>query len=113
MKNLIILLAVVSMACTLQLAPVQQVAIVEKVVVSEPSAAPTPPTSDMTVTGTVRLRDAPDNTGSRTLVILQSGEIFHVQSMRTVLSTDWAYGSWYNEETDEWMVGYVAARFLR
>jgi len=74
-------------------------------------AAPLPPTTDMTVVGSLRLRDAPDNTGSRTLAVIPEGETFHVQRRTTVLSTEWAYGSWYNGE--KWMAGYVAARFLR
>lgn len=104
-------LALLSAACTIPLStPASVVGVVaEKQAVVGP--APTPPATDMTVLGPLRLRDAPDNTGSRTLAIIPAGGIFHVQSRTTVLSTEWAYGSWYNGE--EWMRGYVAARFLR
>jgi len=102
---------VMSLACTVNLAPIQQVVTISRSDTPALNAVPTPPVDDMTVSGNVRLRSAPDNTGSQTLAIVPQGAIFHVQRRTTVHSTDWAYGSWYDGE--KWMVGYVAARFLR
>jgi hypothetical protein len=111
-RHLFVVLGLLSAACTIPLSVSQTV--VTGVVEEKQSVvlvAPLPPTTDMTVLGFLRLRDAPDNTGSRTLAVIPSGEIFHVQRRTTVHSTDWAYGSWYDGE--KWLVGYVAARFLR
>ena len=112
-KAVLLLLAAVSISCSIQLAPARR--FVESAQLPNtrilPVSIPTPPTSSATVVGSVRLRSAPDNTGSHTLTVIQDGETFHVQRRTIVLSTEWAYGSWFDGE--EWITGYVAARFLR
>jgi hypothetical protein len=113
MRKLILVLALASFACSIPMAlpsgSIQTDVKQKSVLVAV--AAPLPPTTAMTVLGSLRLRDAPDNTGSRTLAVIPQGETFHVQRRTTVSSTDWAYGSWYNGK--EWITGWVAARFLR
>lgn len=111
------ILVLLSVACSIPLSipggavGINSTVVTEKIGVVE--SAPTPPTVDMTVVGSLRLRSAPDNTGSRTMAVIPKGEKFHVQRRTTVKSTEWAYGSWYNPERETWIVGYVAARFLR
>ena len=112
MKRFILILVLSSLACSIPVSqPSGSVVVEEKREIFLVAAAPTPPVTDMTVVGSLRLRDAPDNTGSRTLAVIPQGETFHVQRRTTVKSTEWAYGSWYNGE--KWILGYVAARFLR